>query len=492
MNNHEEVPHVLKIGEQSSVGQERMYFERIEQVLGNNAPRIVDFVDLNERGGIKYRYASMGKESSTTIQKKIMSGSSLDKVYAYFDVVFKEQLGRFYKAATSEKVNLFEYYNFNSSAAERRLMAIEKVYGKSAIDELLELPTGEKYPNPYYFYKRDIDLIKEKTIRSTYMSFVHGDLNGANIIIDSNDNVWLIDFFHTERGPVLKDLIKMENDLLYIFTPLESNEDLQEALEISKVLFDVEDLAKPLPTIDKLNIKKPALIRTYEILRKLRSYYPQLLHSDRNPLQTFVGQLRFSMHTLSFFESNEYHKKWALYNSGHFGKIISEQILRSEKLRVDWLLSDKAESKSIGMTLLPGRKDYDRNLRDDIQQIKNENIEIVIPLITFDEMHEYGVDDLIKEYKIAGLEVYHLPIMDQYICSTEQMVNLIAFIEEKVKNGKKILLHCVGGLGRTGLVAATYLKHLGVDSKTAISEVRKSRSQRAIESKIQETFIYEF
>ena len=32
------------------------------------------------------------------------------------------------------------------------------------------------------------------------MAWVHGDLNGANIILDAQGNVWLIDFFHTGPG----------------------------------------------------------------------------------------------------------------------------------------------------------------------------------------------------------------------------------------------------------------------------------------------------
>ena len=54
---------------------------------------------------------------------------------------------------------------------------------------------------------------------------------------------------------------------------------------------------------------------------------------------------------------------------------------------------------------------------------------------------------------------------------------------------EKVLLHCVGGLGRSGLVAASYLKYKGLKSDEAIAAVRKTRGPRAVESKIQEEFV---
>ena len=71
----------------------------------------------------------------------------------------------------------------------------------------------------------------------------HAALNGANIVIDSADNVWLIDFFHTRRPHALMDLIKLENALLYISTRLAGERELPSALALSRRLLEVEDLA---------------------------------------------------------------------------------------------------------------------------------------------------------------------------------------------------------------------------------------------------------
>ena len=488
----EEAAHVLKIGQQVEIGQERMSFERVESVLGNSAPRITDFIDYKERGGIKYRYASMGKGKSNTFQNLYCSNIPMEEVKKFMDIVFKDQLGKFYNAKTFEKSNLLEYYENDPGRAERLKPRIEKILGGPADKEIISLPTGHKFTNPYYFVKDDLPVLMPMNNRSSFFSYVHGDLNGANIMIDPQDNVWLIDFFHTHKGHVLKDLIKLENDLLYIYTPLESEEEMDEAVLLSELLFDVQDLAQPLKPVEETGLTNPGFIRTYKAIQILRSYYPPLIEHDRDSLQLLIGQLRYSLHTLIFFESNHLHKWWALYNSGHFCSLIKNRILKGGKLRIDWVDHELLKKGNIGLTILPGRKDYSRSVDEDLKQLKAYEVDTVIPLITDDEFSHYGVSDLLEKYEEYEFDVHRLPIMDQLVSSEEEMNELISLLDNEINNDKKVLLHCVGGLGRSGLVAACYLKYKGLKSDDAISAVRKVRGPRTVESKIQEDFVKDF
>jgi protein-tyrosine phosphatase/nicotinamidase-related amidase len=485
----EEAAHVIKIGPQDEIGKERMSFERVEMVLGNSAPRITDFIDYKERGGIKYRYASMGKGKSTTFQELYNSGMPMDKVKKFLDIVFLDQLGKFYNARIYEKANLLEYYGNDPKRAERIKPRIEKLLGKPADDDLLTLPTGHEFPNPYIFTRDDLEKLMPLNHRSNFFSYVHGDLNGANIMIDPQDNVWLIDFFHTNKGHVLKDLIKLENDLLYIYTPMDSEKDMDEAIILSELLFEVRDLAQPLKPVEETKLTKPGFIRTYQTLQILRSYYPDLIEHDRDSLQLVIGQLRYSLHTLTFFESNEYHKLWALYNSGHFGRLIKERVLSGGRLRVDWIDHKLIPKGEIGLTILPGRKDYSRSVDEDLKQLKEYGVSTIITLITDDEFGHFGVGDLLEKYKEYGFNVHRLQIMDQLVSSEEEMFAMVDYLDQAVNKGEKVLIHCVGGLGRSGLVAASYLKYKGLNSDEALKTVRKARGPRTVESKIQEEFV---
>jgi protein-tyrosine phosphatase len=419
-----------------------------------------------------------------------MKGAPLEKVKKFLDVVFREQLGKFYSAATYEKTNLLDYYQFSSSKSESVKKNVEKVYGKPASEKTLTLE-GESFPNPYFFYRDELDRLHARANGYGYSAFVHGDLNGANIIIDQQENVWIIDFFHTHRGHILKDLVKLENDLLYIFTPITGAAGLQEAMKISKALFNVRDLVGEMPPASSLGLSDPVFIRTYETLCTLRSYYKSLVKTDRNPTQLYIAQMRYAMHTLVFDECNDWQRKWALYNAGHFGEIIRRRLTETGPLRIDWL-ETRGGKKNVGLTILPGRRDFSRDIKEDIREIKNAGISMVVPLLTADEMNDYGIKDLLTHYKNAELEVVHLPIMDQRTCTREEMQALVQRVENAIGANKKVLVHCVGGLGRSGMLAACILRHEGMSAKEAIQKVRAVRSPRAVETKEQEEFVGNF
>lgn len=328
MFGHEQVPHVLKIGSQELVGRERTAFERIESVLGNNAPRVADFADFGDRGGIKYRYASMGG-SSTTFQKLYSQGVSMEKVKRILRTVFSEQLGRLYAAGSREKCDLLEYYWFSPDRAPSVRKRVETLLGQPAAGSTLCFPNGKTFPNVCLFYEEKLGKIPGNRDESAYFAYVHGDLNGANIIVDGQENVWLIDFFHTHRGHILRDLIKLENDLLYIFTPVNNEGEFDEALRLTDLLMHAEDLALPMPSGEKTGLKRSQFLRAYETLCFLRSFYPVLIQSDLNPLQLFIGQMRYAAHTLSFHESNDWQKKWALYTASLCSREIIDRIQRN-------------------------------------------------------------------------------------------------------------------------------------------------------------------
>ncbi|HSH04729.1 MAG TPA: dual specificity protein phosphatase family protein [Anaerolineae bacterium] len=490
LHGHRQAPHVLKIGPQGPIGHERTSFEQIEQVLGNNAPRITAFADLDGRGALKYRYAAMGGGFAHTFQDRYMDGLSPEKTEQFLTAIFEEQLGRFYQAATLEQINLLEYYWFKPEFAPNVRQNVENILGRPATNHTLTLINGRSFPNPCPFYENDLPDLLPLANGSSYIAYVHGDLNGANIIIDAHDNVWLIDFFHTHRGHVIKDLVKLENDLLYIFTPLNNEEDLTHACQLTDILLQVEDLGRPLPPLEETPITHPEMRRAYQTIRFLRSFYPPLIELDRNPLQLYIAQLRYAAHTLSFDEPSPLQLQWALYATGHLTHTINKRLRQRGPLRVDWLSPELTNSGRIGLTLLPGRQDYGRRTPDDLQDLQTAGVTHIVPLITDDELLDYGVPDLITAYHNHGFTVRRLPILDQGVSSYEEMETLVDWLHAELTQGAHILLHCVGGLGRSGLVAACYLKEYSqLDTDAAIAAVRDARSPRAIESEAQETFI---
>ena len=405
------------------------------------------------------------------------------------DNVFDDQLGRFYRAGIREYVNLFECYDILPNFAEYIKEFVEGVLEETADGETIKLPTGDVILNPYYFYKNDLPEIFNRAGHNSHVSFVHGDLNGANIIIDRNENVWLIDFFHTDRGHILKDLIKLENDILYIYTPVKNLEELKEAIQLTDLLMEVVDLRKLLPDISELELPSYEMRRAYEMITILRSYYGELVKQDRNVNQLLIGQMRYAGHTLIFDESNRWQRLWALYTLSRACEKITERLRKRGPLRVDWIDENFTQPGKIGITILPGRKDYSRSLPDDIQALKEQGVTHVLSLLTIDELERFGSESLLTELVDADLEGYFFPIVDQGITSFKEMDILVSWLDSNLSQGANIMVHCLGGLGRSGLVVACYLITRGMDANAAIKEVRRVRTERAIESTIQEDFV---
>jgi len=490
MHGHEQVPHVVKIGEQEEMGKERASFERVQDVLGNSAPQITDFADTDNRGAIKYRYASMGGTFSSTFQKAYEKGMPMPEVKEVLDTLFGEQLMRFYKAATLESVDLLEYYWFSDKWAGSVRSNVESIVGGPVPDDTIEILAGLDVPNVCRFYDETLHDLPRRPADQIQQSWMHGDLNGANVILDGHRNVWLIDFFHTKRGHVLQDFVKLENDLLYIWTPVDDDEDLRNACAFTDALLAVEDLAAPLP--DAPADWRPQFRRTWETVQHLRQYYPQLVQSGRDPFQLLVAQMRYSVHNLCFEESTPLQLKWALYTSGRLSHRIADSLARSVRLRIDWIDDELTTPGRLGLTILPGRRDWGRNLADDVATLKEEGICRLLCLVPQEELHRYGVDELLPVCRAAGILVHHLPIVDQKACSQAEMVEALRWMEEGLRAGKKVAAHCVGGIGRSGMAAAAYLRTRGTAADEAMESVRTARSQRAIETAVQEQFIRDF
>jgi protein-tyrosine phosphatase/nicotinamidase-related amidase len=491
LHGHEQVAHVVKIGARGPIGQERTAFERIEAVLGNSAPRIADFADLKDRGAIKYRYAAMGGGSSRSFQKLYSSGAPDDEVRRVLDQVFVEQLGRLYRAAEPESSDLLSYYQFSSRWAPSVRDNVIALLGDEGRADVLEFAGGRRVPNIVSFYEKALDALP-RTPRSHYHAHLHGDLNGANVIIDGQGNVWLIDFFHSHRGHVLKDLVKFENDLLFIWTPLEDDSELEQALALSDLLLSVEDLGVPLPALDAAVVRAPQLQRAYRTASHLRGYYPELIKKDREPNQLLIAQVRYAVHTLGFDESSALQKRWALYVASNAAARLRRRLTSTSALRIDWLPAELARPGRIGLTWLPGRRDAGRSLDEDIVRIRDEGVTAVLCLLAKDEFTRYGVDDLLERYRQAGLGTYHVPTLDGGVPSDRELKAAVSWLDSQRKDAQQVLIHCVGGLGRAGTVAACWLRTQGFGTEDAIAVVRSVRSARAIETEIQERTIARF
>lgn len=148
----------------------------------------------------------------------------------------------------------------------------------------------------------------------------------------------------------------------------------------------------------------------------------------------------------------------------------------------------------IGITFCPGKHDslavtgsWQRDLEIDAQAIATWGAKLVLTLVEPTELKQLKVPNLGQVIQNKGMVWRHLPIADYSIPSEEferQWLTTGHEIRELLRNGADIVVHCKGGLGRAGMMAARLLVELGMDSKQAIRQVRHAR-KGAIETPLQ-------
>lgn len=146
---------------------------------------------------------------------------------------------------------------------------------------------------------------------------------------------------------------------------------------------------------------------------------------------------------------------------------------------------------SLGMMPCPGSRS--RSMEEDIDHVANVlGGKILVTLLEPSDFVSQ-LADTAREYNMCWI---HLPIVDfdvpkddfedAWVLGGQKIVN-------ELRNGRKVVIHCMGGKGRSGLVAAIVLRELNpsLSGDEAIKLVRRYNSH-AIETKEQEQYVIDY
>lgn len=131
-------------------------------------------------------------------------------------------------------------------------------------------------------------------------------------------------------------------------------------------------------------------------------------------------------------------------------------------------------------------------LSKDLSKICSHRVRMVVSCLEPSEL-PVAPAQYWKFYRREAIRWKLVPIADYRSPTSYHDRILTAFFETvsvRLRLGEKVAFHCAAGLGRTGTVAARYLIHKGFGPKEAISYVRRNYDSRAIETPVQELYLY--
>ncbi|MEB3438056.1 cyclin-dependent kinase inhibitor 3 family protein [Pseudomonas sp. A2] len=156
------------------------------------------------------------------------------------------------------------------------------------------------------------------------------------------------------------------------------------------------------------------------------------------------------------------------------------------------VLTSKQVKGRLIFTPCPGTKDT--SVAEALDTLKEADACALLTLMPTEELTLNEVENLERQCQQRSIEWFHLPVEDGH-APGEPFQAAWSANRERIKQllteGKSIAIHCKGGSGRTGLVAAQLLIECGVPFSDAVSGVQALRPS-AIQHPVHINYISQF
>ncbi|MGH2384844.1 MAG: hypothetical protein ACRDGB_07335, partial [Candidatus Limnocylindria bacterium] len=152
----------------------------------------------------------------------------------------------------------------------------------------------------------------------------------------------------------------------------------------------------------------------------------------------------------------------------------------------------------IGMTVLPGKhgpslrypgRVYRADLDADLAALRRAGVRRLLLLVDDEELARWSDVAIVDRGARLGIDIERHPMPDGSPPSSIAAMDSILASLAEARSVSDAAVACMGGVGRTGTVAACALVLAGWQPEAAIARVRNIRHPTAVETPSQEQFV---
>lgn len=124
-----------------------------------------------------------------------------------------------------------------------------------------------------------------------------------------------------------------------------------------------------------------------------------------------------------------------------------------------------------------------------MDRLRAMGVELLVLLVEDEELARWGDPSLVEHAAAAGVRVRRMPIPDgaapPSVTEVDDLLSEIA----AARATSDVVVACMGGVGRSGTIAACGLVAAGLTAEQAIAHLREVRHPTAVETRAQRVFV---
>lgn len=270
-------PRIIKIWSSERLEKERTNHIRAQDLLGGSCPPIIGFEKRGRHAGLLIEYACADNKyyvvhTFETLYQGHVEGK-IDQIrFNPVDVVERllgGVLAGLYCAATLKEATPADHYYLPAvkKSKDEIAMLSERAHETGVLDtDGGTLVVGaHRVPNPGTLIGQHCKTLFGVRVPMLICDPIHGDLNVRNFLVDGVGNIHVIDFSSLREGPLLKDFVRLESEVLFKLAPVQ---DITRHVGLLKALLE-PDLIRSAERQASVAQEK-TLATTLDIIAKIR------------------------------------------------------------------------------------------------------------------------------------------------------------------------------------------------------------------------------